>query len=214
MNSEAKPDKNAICCNPAVEKKLDEKYWNDQYLSQTTGWDLGIVSPPIKAFIDTLPDKNIRVLIPGCGNSYEAEYLLAKGFTNVTVIDIAPVVVEKLSRKFENNSNIRIIHDDFFHHNEQYDLIIEQTFFCALHPSLRKAYVTKMHQLLKNNGILAGLLFNREFEKSPPFGGNRSEYEALFQSAFRIKKMEKCNHSYPARANTELWIELVKEGNK
>ena len=47
------------------------------------GWDLGEVSPPIKSYIDTLEDKNIRILIPGCGNTYEAEYLLEQGFTKL-----------------------------------------------------------------------------------------------------------------------------------
>jgi hypothetical protein len=47
--------------------------------SNETGWDLGQVSPPLKAYIDQLTDKNLRILIPGCGNSYEAEYLLEKG---------------------------------------------------------------------------------------------------------------------------------------
>jgi hypothetical protein len=34
------------------------------------------VSLPIKAYIDTLKDKDIAILIPGCGNTYEAAYLL------------------------------------------------------------------------------------------------------------------------------------------
>jgi hypothetical protein len=53
---------------------LDQEYWDTQYISNTTGWDLGEVSPPIKSYIDTIEDKNISILIPGCGNSYEAEY--------------------------------------------------------------------------------------------------------------------------------------------
>jgi hypothetical protein len=56
--------------------------------SKTTGWDLAWCLP-IKNYIDTLKDKDIAILIPGCGNTYEAAYLLEQGFTNVTVIDIA-----------------------------------------------------------------------------------------------------------------------------
>jgi hypothetical protein len=40
---------------------------------QTTGWDLGWYLP-IKNYIDTLKDKDIAILIPGCGNTYEAAY--------------------------------------------------------------------------------------------------------------------------------------------
>ncbi|HSN49274.1 MAG TPA: hypothetical protein VLR29_10980, partial [Flavobacterium sp.] len=86
------------------EKILDPEYWDKQYTSNATGWDLGKVSPPIKEYIDTLKDKNISILIPGCGSAYEAEYLSGQGFKNITLIDIAPTLVEILRKKFENNS--------------------------------------------------------------------------------------------------------------
>ncbi|MFI0491035.1 methyltransferase domain-containing protein, partial [Flavobacterium sp.] len=165
---------------------------------------------PIKAYIDTLEDKNTSILIPGCGNSYEAEYLLNQGFTNVTVIDIAPTLVENLCHKFENNPNIAIVLGDFFEHEGKYDLIIEQTFFCALPPTMRQQYVVKMHQILSENGKLAGLLFNRLFEGGPPFGGSQAEYELLFADKFDFLKMELCTNSMIKRANTELFIELQK----
>ena len=192
---------------------LDEKFWNNQYLSSTTGWDLGEVSPPIKSYIDALENKNISILIPGCGNSYEAEYLLSKGFTNVTILDIAPLLAENLRKKFIDTEYIKIVQGDFFEHQTTYDLIIEQTFFCALPPTMRFKYVQKMHGLLNKNGILVGLLFNRTFENSPPFGGSREEYELLFKSAFNTIKLETCKNSFPKRANTELWIELKKNTN-
>lgn len=193
------------------EKILNQEYWDKQYTSNATGWDLGGVSPPIKSYIDTLEDKNIKVLIPGCGNSYEAEYLLQKGFTNVNVIDIAPILVNRLQEKFKNNSNINIILGDFFEHQGNYDLIIEQTFFCALPPKMRQEYVSKMHQLLNEKGLLVGLLFNKTFEGGPPFGGCQAEYEYLFEQYFDFIKMELCQNSIKPRANSELFIELQKK---
>jgi hypothetical protein len=59
------------------------------------GFRLGI--SPIKNYIDTLKDKDIAILIPGCGNTYEAAYLLEQGFTNVT-IDIAPTLVKNIEQ--------------------------------------------------------------------------------------------------------------------
>jgi hypothetical protein len=38
-------------------------------------------------------NKDIAILIPGCGNTYEA-LIFRQGFTNVTVIDIAPTLVK------------------------------------------------------------------------------------------------------------------------
>ena len=59
-------------------------------------------------------------------------------------------------------------------------------------------------------GILAGLLFNRSFEKSPPFGGSKSEYEKLFSAAFKFEKMDTCLNSATPRLNSELFIGLKK----
>lgn len=198
------------CCVVSCERPLDQEYWDAQYKAQATGWDLGEVSAPIKDYIDALPNKNISILIPGCGNSYEAEYLLEKGFTNVNVIDIAPTLVHQLKQKFASNLNIKIILGDFFEHQGSYDLIIEQTFFCALPPTMRQKYVWKMHQLLTENGILAGLLFNRTFEVSPPFGGNKEEYQSLFKNAFDFLKLDLAGNSIAPRANSELFFEFKK----
>lgn len=198
------------CCVTSCDKPLDQDYWDAQYRAKATGWDLGTVSPPIQEFIDTIVDKNSAILIPGGGNSYEAEYLLQQGFTNITVIDIAPTLIEVLQQKFVNQPHVKIILGDFFEHQGQYDWIIEQTFFCALPPTMRPKYVWKMHQLLAPKGKIAGLLFNREFEERPPFGGNKLEYMNLFSSAFTILKMEVCTNSVTPRANSELFIEFKK----
>ena len=191
---------------------LGQSYWDKQYESNSTGWDLGVVSPPIKAYIDQLTNKNVRILIPGCGNTYEADYLLQQNFTNVTVIDIAPTLVEKLKTKYASNPNIHIILGDFFAHEGQYDLIIEQTFFCALNPSLRESYVKKMSELLAPKGKLMGVLFNRTFDvQGPPFGGSQEEYRKLFEANFDFIHFMPCNNSYHKRANTELFVLLQKK---
>lgn len=198
------------CGTTAFETSLDDNYWNNQYQNNTTGWDLGEISPPIKTYVDTLTNKWVRILIPGCGNTYEADYLLQKGFTNITVIDIAPLLVERLQQKYNGNKNIHVIAGDFFKHDGTYDVIIEQTFFCALPPMLRQKYVYKMHQLLADNGLLVGLLFNRTFQQSPPFGGSKEEYLNLFKGTFYVVKFDSCTNSAAPRADTELWIQLQK----
>ncbi|MDO8993629.1 MAG: SAM-dependent methyltransferase, partial [Daejeonella sp.] len=53
-----------------LDSNLNESFWNERYRLNDTGWDLGHVSPPLKTYIDQLTDKNLRILIPGCGNSY------------------------------------------------------------------------------------------------------------------------------------------------
>lgn len=119
------------CCTVSCDLTLDQTYWDNQYQANDTGWDLGKISPPLQSHIDRIQSKNTKILIPGCGNGYEAEYLLEQGFTNVSVIDIAPTLVEKLREKFAAKP-INIILGDFFAHDGRYDIVLEQTFFCAL----------------------------------------------------------------------------------
>ena len=198
------------CCVVSCENPLNQEYWDTQYKVKATGWDIGSVSGPIKTIVDALENKNSSILIPGCGNSYEAEYLLKQGFTNVTVIDIAPTLVAAISETFADNENIKVVLGDFFELEGKYDLIIEQTFFCALPPTMRQKYVWKMHQLLAENGKIEGVLFNRDFDVSPPFGGNKAEYEQLFAAAFDLVKLELCQNSIEKRTNTELVIDFQK----
>lgn len=191
---------------------LSAKYWNERYIKGEFGWDVGYITTPIKEYIDSLPDKKIAILIPGCGNSYEAAYLIEQGFTNVTVIDIAETPINKLKKQFQNNQHLHIFQQDFFSFSGAFDLILEQTFFCALHPSLRLAYAKKMFALLKENGKLAGVLFSSQFEKEgPPFGGTKEEYEKLFSEHFKIKILEHCFNSIEPRKGNELFICLEKK---
>ena len=108
------------------------------------------------------------------------------------------------------DNGLQIIHADFFSVTGQYDLIIEQTFLSALDPSLRKKYALKIYELLKPSGKLVGVIFNKVFEVSPPFGGTEEEYIELFSGDFDIETMEPCYNSIDRRKGTELFIKLVK----
>lgn len=192
-----------------MELQLNDTYWSNRYQNQQTGWDIGTASEPIKEYIQQYNNKNTRILIPGCGNAYEAKFLIDEGFQNITLIDISKVLVEELQGQLAAYSQqVQIIHGDFFEHVGEYDLIIEQTFFCAIDPVLRKRYAEKMHELLVPNGKLVGVLFNRNFEGGPPFGGTREEYLITFSPYFEIKKMDNCYNSIKPRANTELFINM------
>ncbi len=193
-------------------KTMSKEYWNSLYDKDEIGWDIGFPSPAIKEYIDQLKNRDLAILIPGCGNAYEAEYLLAQGFTNITIIDIAPSLTTALETKFkkELGKQIKIITGDFFTQVGTYNLILEQTFLSALDPSVRPLYVDKMHSLLLKGGHLSGVLFGQVFEEEgPPFGGTLQEYKSLFSKKFKIKKMEPCYNSIERRKGSEVFINLI-----
>jgi len=191
--------------------ELDKTFWEERYKNLSTGWDIGAVSEPLKVYIDSLQDLSLSILIPGAGNSYEAEYLHQKGFTNVDVIDIAAAPLRNFQSRVPDFPAENLIQTDFFEWTKTYDLILEQTFFCALKPGLRPAYAKKMSQLLNPNGKLVGLLFDFPLtESGPPFGGSLEEYLNYFEPYFKITKLERCYNSISPRAGNELFIIFEK----
>lgn len=191
---------------------FDKNYWTERYKNQETGWDIGHISTPLKAWADSFGDINAAILIPGAGNSYEAEYLFNKGFKNVTVVDISAEPLRHISERCPEFPKEQLIETDFFTHSGKYDVIIEQTFFCALDPSLRNRYVQKMQELLKPNGFIVGVMFNVPLNSEhPPFGGSDEEYKQLFEPYFKIEKMEPCLNSIEARAGREIFVQFFKK---
>ena len=190
---------------------FDESFWSGRYTTGDTVWDIGYVSPPLKEYIDKLSNKDLKILIPGGGNSYEAEYLFNKGFTNVWVIDLSNIPLENLLKRVPLFPKKNLLHLNFYDLEDTFDLILEQTFFCAQDPKFRGKYVSKMSQLLKPKGRLVGLLFNIPLnEDKPPFGGSEQEYRSLFEKSFKIEKLETAHNSILERAGNELFIIVSK----
>jgi SAM-dependent methyltransferase len=186
---------------------LNAEYWDKRHLEGDTPWNIKMPSPPISAYIDQINDKKISILIPGAGHAHDAAYLIERGFKDITVCDISEVAIQKMKSQMNIGSKINYQNVDFFALEGTFDLILEQTFFCAIDPSLRKKYVDKMYTLLKPEGTLAGILFGVEFPyKGPPFGGSISEYKSLFNAKLHIQTIEICYNSIPQRSGNELFF--------
>ena len=190
---------------------LSANAWDSRYKTNDIGWDLGKISNPLKTYINQLDDKNIKVLIPGGGNSYEAEYLFTNGFNNIYVVDVSKTALENFKNRVPNFPKNQLLHQDFFEVDDVFDLILEQTFFCAINPELRQQYANKIHDLLVKKGKLVGVLFDASLYKNrPPFGGSKKEYVNYFKELFQLNIFEKCFNSEPSRKGKELFINLQK----
>jgi len=190
---------------------LNKEYWENRYLNQETGWNIGNISTPLKTYVDQLANKSLKILIPGAGFGHEAQYLIKNGFQNVTVIDLSRPALNQLQESLPQVSSSHFIEGNFFDHTGCYDLILEQTFFCALQPELRTDYAKKCSDILKPNGKLAGVLFDFPLtENGPPFGGSFMEYQKLFSEYFGIKTLERCYNSIKPRDGKELFFIFEK----
>ena len=194
----------------------EENYWSQRYESGSTGWDIGHVSTPLKTYIDQLKDKNIKILIPGAGNAYEAEYLWQQGFGNIFVMDISPRPLKAFADRNPDFPNSQLLLEDFFEHEGQYDLILEQTFFCSFVPTDKNRfdYAKQMQKLLKPNGKLVGVWFTfpltGDMEKRP-FGGDKELYLKYLEKYLTVVSFEKCYNSIPPRKGNELFGIFTKK---
>jgi len=195
-------------------KNLTAEYWQQRYQEGYTGWDVGHVSGAMRHIIDQLDVhyNDMRILVPGGGNGYEAAYLWNKGFKNVFLVDWALRPLEQFKKRNPAFPVKQLIQGDFFQLDDSFDLILEQTFFCALNPNTRKPYVDKMNSLLVKDGILRGVLFQVPmFQDRPPFGGSVKEYERLFSAVFEINYFQECIYSEPARLGSEVEFKVTKK---
>ncbi len=189
---------------------ISKDYWSQRYTENNTPWDIGYPSIPLMGYLQNLVNKDAKILIPGAGNAYEAEWLWRSGFKNTFVIDLAEAPLKNLQNRVPDFPSSQLVLGDFFDLDQTFDLIIEQTFFCALNPSMRVAYAAKMASLLKREGHLVGLLFDFELtETGPPFGGSIKEYKNLFAQYFKVHKLERCYNSIKPRQGNELFIHLI-----
>ncbi|GGW70687.1 thiopurine S-methyltransferase [Winogradskyella epiphytica] len=193
-------------------KPLNKHYWEKRYSNNQLGWNIGYASTPLKTYIDQLEDKSIKILIPGAGNSYEAEYLWNNGFKNIYILDFVQQPLINFKKRVPDFQENQLLNLNFFELKDNFDLILEQTFFCALQPNLRPNYVEQMHNLLKPHGKLVGLLFNFELtEEGPPFGGSITEYKSHFNQKFNIKVLEPSINSIKERQGKELFFIFQKK---
>lgn len=190
--------------------RQENNYWTERYNTKDTGWDIGQPSTPLKSYINQLSTTDLSILIPGAGNAYEAEYLWENGFKNITVIDISEVPLIAFKARNPSFPAAQVVQGDFFEHQRQYDLILEQTFFCSFVPTEgnRNTYAKHAASLLKPNGKLVGVWFNfplsKDMEKRP-FGGSKSLYLQYLTPYFSPVIFEDCYNSIPPRAGKELF---------
>ena len=171
------------------------QFWEDIYLEDDAGWDLKGITPVFDSISNELiPGK---VCIVGCGRGYDAIMIAQKGF-EVTAVDFAPSAINAVKNlAFDVDVKVNIVEADIFslthEHMNTYDFIIEQTCFCAIHPSRRKDYEKLVRSILKSGGKLIGLWFPLDKtlkEGGPPWGTTVEEVKATFNSEWKIEKEE------------------------
>ncbi|HBP11328.1 MAG TPA: thiopurine S-methyltransferase [Nitrospina sp.] len=196
------------------EKDYKCEDWQRHYEENDLGWDLGQVAPP---FVKLWQEEKLplgKVLVPGCGRGHEVVFMAENGF-DVTAIDFSSGAVTYLKNALKKrNLEGRILHQDFFSldesHEGVYDLVLEQTFFCAISPKQRRDYVLNVSRILKPGGILVGLFYHTDEQGGPPYNTTREDIEMHFSKKFEIQELDKTFLSAEQRKDKE-WLGILKK---
>ena len=185
---------------------LDKSYWENRWVNSETGWDINGPSPAIIDLVLKCCKRSDKILFPGAGSAHDAAHLFHEyGFQNIYICDWAETPLEIFKEQNPTFPKEQVLHTNYFELKQSFDFIVEQTFFCAIDPTLRSQYALKSRELLRPDGVLMGLLFNRIFDrKGPPFGGNKEEYITLFKEKFEIETLEESQKSITPRKGYEL----------
>lgn len=179
-------------------------FWENRYRDNVTPWDAGKVPDSLRAYSSTLPS-GARILIPGCGSAYEADFLAGRGF-DVLAIDFSLAAVEAAQKNLAGHANIVRLADFFeFDFGKPYDVIYERAFLCALPPRMWPQYAPRAAQLLRSGGELAGFFFFRETERGPPFGTTPEALHALLDPCFELAEDKAVTDSIPVFQGAERW---------
>ena len=188
------------------------QFWEDIYLAGEAQWDLQGSTPIFKNLSNNLPLGNLCII--GCGRGYDAIEFAKKGF-KVTAVDFASSAILSLKKMAEDeNVSLQIIERDIFtlmpDYENSFDYVIEQTCFCAIHPSRRKEYEVIVKGILKVGGHLVGLWFPLDKdikEDGPPYGTTIDDVKSIFRNGWEITKEEFSEHSIkPRRGREKLMI--------
>lgn len=179
-------------------------FWNERFERGFTPWDQAGVQPAFEAFAIAHP--GLAVLIPGCGNAWEAGWLANRGYA-VRAIDFAEAAVASARDALGERASI-VEQGDFFTYQPPFapGWIFERAFLCALPKEQRGRYATRMAELLPAGGLLAGFFFFADTPSGPPFGIGRAELDALLTPHFELLDDLPVEGSIPVFSGLERWM--------
>lgn len=181
------------------------EFWDVRYAAGITPWDAGCTPATLRAFVSSLSAPR-RALVPGCGSGYEVG-LLAEMRWEVLAIDISAVAIER-ARATLGTSVAELREADFFAFDGDevpFDVVYERAFLCALPPRIWSAYATRVAQLIRPGGFLAGYFFVTETVSGPPFGISQDILDELLADAFVRVADSSVEDSLPVFAGRERW---------
>jgi SAM-dependent methyltransferase len=132
---------------------------------------------------------NGKFLDLGTGPATQAVWLAKRGF-NVIGSDLSETAIKRANSVYANEKNIDFVVDDILNSKlkaNEFDYIFDRGCFHVLLPVDRQRYITKIKQILRNNGILFLKCFSdKEPRQEGPYKFSQDEIMDLFNKHFEM----------------------------
>jgi methyl halide transferase len=139
----------------------DLDFWEKRFTAGTTPWDRGAPGPQLLRWLDDgTIGPGLRVAVPGCGSGHDVA-LLARAGRLATGIDYAPAALALARQRLASEGlHAELVQADVtsWQPAAPFDLIYEQTCWCALHPDRWSAYAAQLHRWIRPGGQLLLML--------------------------------------------------------
>jgi SAM-dependent methyltransferase len=136
---------------------------------------------------------NGKFLDLGTGPATQAILLAKRGF-QVIASDLSEAAIKRARTVYANEKDVDFIVDDILNSNlkeNEFDYIFDRGCFHVLLPTDRQRYITKIRQILKDNGILFLKCFSdKEPRQEGPYKFSQREIRDLFSKYFRIDSIK------------------------
>ncbi|MEO7743260.1 MAG: methyltransferase domain-containing protein [Usitatibacter sp.] len=183
----------------------DPEFWDLRYGARFAPWDAGRVPAQLRLFAAAEPQMQ-RVLVPGCGSAWDVRFLAEQG-RDVLGIDFSDAALD-VARTVLGPHAHHVRQADFFAPIAEapFDAVYERAFLCALPRRLWRDWGTRVAQLLRPGGRLAGFFHFDGNERGPPFGlRGQEELDALLSPAFERIADEPVADSIAVFQGKERW---------
>ncbi|KAL6749287.1 S-adenosyl-L-methionine-dependent methyltransferase [Haematococcus lacustris] len=182
-------------------------------------------SPRLVQLLSTGVAKGQRCVVPGCGRGYDLAALVTAGASHAVGVEISNTaaaaarayIAHDSALTSEQQERITVQEADYLQDGAgtNYDLGVDYTFFCALHPSLRPSWAAAWAKALRPGGLLITLIFPvdpaADPNHGPPFPVHPDLYKQALASNFTLQSLEVTppELSHSDRAGKEwlgLWV--------
>jgi hypothetical protein len=181
------------------------EFWDTRFRGGVIPWDAGGVPAQLSAWLAT-KSAPLKILVPGCGSGYEVRAFAAHGH-DVLAIDFSAAAVEAARSELGDLGRLVEQQDFFAFATQPFDLVYERAFLCALPRRLWPQWASRLAELVRPGGELAGFFYFDDNERGPPFGIAPHALSALLRDDFELsaEKAIPPEQSIPVFQRKEVW---------